>query len=408
MYFKLAFRNIWRNKGRSLITIASIFFAVLFSSFMNSFQKGAWNRMQDNVVNFYYGYIQIHDAGYWDDRSINKAFVNDDKFDALKLQIPKISEVIPRLESFALVSHSTQTGGMLVVGTDPDRENILTNLKDKLTAGQYFSANDKAVIIAEDAAKTLNVSIGDTVVMISQGYHGVNAAAKYPVKGIVKFASPDLNKRMIYLPLKESQSFFGADNMITSIALKLNNKNDIADVKESLEATLSKKDYEIMDWKKMLPELVEAEKSDAAGNYIFILVLYVLITFGIFGTILMMVKEREYEFGVLISIGMKRRLLAFVSWMEIVILGLIGALFGILGSLPLAYYFYLNPLDFGKLDENMSKTYEKWGFDPVIPTSLEPDIFLNQAIVVFVLTSILAGYAVYKINRLKPIEAMRD
>lgn len=408
MFFKLAFRNIWRNKGRSLITIASIFFAVLFSSFMNAFQKGAWERMLDNVVNFYYGYVQIHKKGYWDDQTINNSFENIDAFEKLKEDIPEITEITPRLESFSLGSFGNKTTGLLIVGTDPGRENLLTSLEEKLIEGEYLAPDDRAVILSEGVKGLLDVSLGDTLVLISQGYHGVNAAGKYPIKGIVKFASPDLNKKMVYMPLKEAQYFFGASGRITSLGLKLDNRNDISRVVASLTNHLSSDEYEVMDWKKMIPELVEAQKTDAAGNYIFLIVLYVLITFGIFGTILMMVKEREYEFGVLTAIGMKRRMLSTITWLEIVMMGLTGAILGIIGSIPLVYYFKVNPLDLSGAGEGMTDAYEKWGFDPIIPTAFEFDIFLYQAVIVFILTSLLALYATLKIQKLKPVEAMRN
>jgi len=375
---------------------------------MNSFQKGAWDRMLDNVVNFYYGYAQIHKNGYWEDQTINNSFKYDEKFESIKSEIPKIKEITPRLESFALASFGQQTTGMLIVGTDPEKENTLTELKDKLIEGSYLEQNDKAVMVAEGAKKQLGISMGDTIVLISQGYHGVNAAGKYPVKGIIKFASPDLNKKMIYMPLAESQYFFGAENLITSLGLKLDDRNDIPVVMKNLKAKFDEEEFELMDWSQMIPELVEAQKTDAAGNYIFLLVLYILITFGIFGTILMMVKEREYEFGVLVSIGMKRRILSFTTWIEVVLLGIIGAIAGIIACIPLVYYFHKNPIDFSQAGEEMNEAYEKWGFDPIMPTAFEVDIFMFQALIVFILTSLLATYAIYKIWRLKPIEAMRS
>ena len=98
MLFKIAFRNIWRNRGRTIITIASIFFAVLFSSFMVSFGKGTWDGMLNNVVNFYYGYAQIHKDGYWADQSIDKSFKFDSELQQLLTDIPEIQSVTPRLD----------------------------------------------------------------------------------------------------------------------------------------------------------------------------------------------------------------------------------------------------------------------------------------------------------------------
>ncbi|MEZ4907627.1 MAG: FtsX-like permease family protein [Saprospiraceae bacterium] len=286
-------------------------------------------------------------------------------------------------------------------------EQSLTSLKDKIVEGKYFD-NNGGLIIGEGVKKIMKVNIGDSLTLISQGYHGVNAAGMYPVIGIAHFTSPDLNKSMIYMTLKDAEYFYDADNLVTSIALKIKNKNDLKEIKEELVSKLDTAQYAVLDWKELLPDLVKAKEADTAGNYIFIVVLYALIAFGIFGTILMMAKEREYEFGVLISIGMKRKLLAFVVWLEILILGIVGALAGIIGSIPLVYYFHANPIDFSGYDKQLGGAFEKWGFDPIIPTVFDMNIFYGQGLIVVVLTSILSFYAIYKIFTIKPVEAMRS
>lgn len=408
MLFKLAWRNIWRNKRRSFITMASIFFAVLFSIFMNSFQKGAWVRMLDNIVNYYYGYAQIHQKGYWDDRTIDESMEYTEALQNIPNQVDGIHSLVPRLETFSLLSSGEHTNATMIIGTDPESEKAMTKLDEKLTEGLYFTKNEKALLVAEGVKDLLKVQLGDTLIVMTQGYHGIQAAGKYPIKGFVRFASPDLNKSMVYLPLVEAQSLLGAENRLTSLAVNLENRDDLTEVIQVLKNTLDTETYEIMDWKSLIPDLVEAQKADAAGNYIFLFVLYLIISFGIFGTILMMTKERSYEFGVLLSVGMSRAKLALTTWLEIISMALIGALIGMLGALPLIIHFNRNPIDFSKYGEDMSSTYEKWGFDPIFPTVLEGQLFYSQALLVFLISSILATYAIWIIYRLKPVKAMRE
>lgn len=408
MFLKIAFRNIWRNRVRTMITAGSIFFAVLFASFMNSFQKGSWERMLDNVINFYYGYVQIHKSGYWEDKSIDNSMLYSDNLKKLPLEIKGISGITPRLESFALASVGNQTSGMLIVGTDPEKENKLTGLKSKVIDGRFFSASENEVIIAEGVKQLLKTKVGDTLTLISQGYHGVNAAGMFKIAGVVKFTSPELNKKIIYMPLVQAQTFFDAAGLVSSVALKLDSKNNINSVQKALRKQFPESEFEIMNWKQMLPDLLDAQKTDAAGNYIILVVLYGIIAFGIFGTILMMTVERKYEFGVQLAIGMKRKYLAFIVWLETAIIALIGSVLGIIGSLPLVYYFHVNPLNFSDYDEKMSGAFEKWGFDPIIPTAFQIDLFLYQALIVMIITTILAFYAVYKVMTLKPVEAMHN
>ena len=407
MLLKLAWRNIWRNKRRTLITAASIMFAVFFASFMQSIQIGAWNHILGNVVNFYYGFAQIHQNGYQDDQSIEKAFVAKKELQQLSKEVPEIKSVVPRIESFALASNEAATLGVLVVGVVPGLENQLTNLKERLIEGSYFQANEAAVLIGEGVAEKLKLSIRDTLVLISQGYHGVNAAGKYVVKGILKFGSPELNKRMTYLPLKEAQVFYGAEDLVTSLALKINAKEEVPMAVQAVKAKLDLEEYEVLDWREMIPELVEAKQLDTASNQLVLLILYLIITFGIFGTILMMTKEREYEFGILIAIGMKRWQLSSTIWVEIIMMGLLGAIAGILLSWPLVYYFHLHPIDLSLLGEEAVQTYEKFGMEPILPAAFEWKIFFEQAFIVFVITSFLALYPWWKIRNLQAVSAMK-
>ena len=404
MLFKLAWRNIWRNKRRTFITIASILFAVLFATFMEAWQKGAWNNKIRNGVNLYFRYVQVHQNGYWDEQSIDKAFVLSDSVLRLEGEVPAIQQMLPRLESFALASTGKTTMGAMVVGIDPRAENDMTNLKERLISGVYLEDGDQAVIVAEGIAENLALRTGDTLILVSQGFRGVNAAGKYPVKGIISFPSPDLNKQLIYLPLPEAQWFYGAEDRVTSLAFKLGDQDDITPAVRAIKTKLGTDAYEVMDWKEMLPDLLQAKALDSAGNVIVYIILYLIIAFGIFGTILMMTKEREYEFGILTAIGMRRMKLAATVWLEVVLLGVAGALAGILVSIPLVYWFKIHPIRFSG---EYAGAMEKFGFEPVFPTEFEAGIFFTQAVVVFVLTSILALFPVFKIRRLRPVEAMR-
>lgn len=404
---KLAWRNIWRNKRRTLITTAAIAFAVFLASFQVSFQKGAWDNIVDSSVNMFYGYAQVRGNGYTDEQTLDKAFLLDEQIKQLPTSIDKVAYAVPRLESFALASHEESTTGVLVIGIDPEKEDQMTGLSKRLKTGEYFEADDEAAFVASGVAEKLKLSVGDTLVIISQGYHGVNAAGKYPIKGIFEFSLPDLNKRLIYLPLKQAQIFYGAENRATTLALKINDREEVPEVIAALQKELSPETYEIKSWQELVPELLEARQLDTAGGLFILALLYVIIFFGIFGTILMMTKEREYEFGVLTAIGMSRWKLFTTIWFETISLGLIGSLLGILLSIPLCYYMSTHPFDVAAFGEEAAKAYEKFGIQPILQGTFEWGIFFDQAFIIFLATSILAIYPLSVIMRLKPVEAMR-
>ncbi len=404
MLFRLAWRNIWRNKRRTFITLASILFAVLFASLMESLQKGAWNNMINNIVTFHMGYIQVHQKGYWDEQTLDYAFPLDAAISRTQ-GLQGVADALPRLESFALASTGSNTMGVMVTGIEPDGENAMTRIQSRLTEGKFLKDKSQGVLIAAGIAENLKLGVGDTLLLIGQGYHGVNAAGKYPVEGIVKYPSPDLNRLLVFLPLEEAQWFYGAEGMVTSLVIRPASPKAIVKAQNSLKSVFPSETYEVMDWKALLPDLLEAKKFDSAGNVIVYFILYTIIAFGLFGTILMMLRERQYEFGLLVAIGMKRRRLGAVVFLEVVLLGLVGALAGIVASMPLVWYFKVNPIQFSG---GYSEMMEKFGFEPIFPAEFSFQIFFMQAVIIFVLTALLALFPFRRIRRLKVVEAMRS
>jgi len=402
MYIRLAWRNLWRNKRRTLIASASVFFAVFFAIGMRSMQLGSYDNVVDNIVRFYTGYAQIHQKGFWDEQSLDNSFINNDMLMSLALNIPGTDRLIPRLESFALVSSGLHTRGVLVVGVDPAEEEHLTNLSQKLISGKYFSKNDKAVLLTSDLADYLNVKPGDTIIILGQGYHGANAAGKYPVDGIVKFNSPELNKRFVFLPIKESQWLFYAENRLTSLVV-MTNAEKVDAVVKSLRNELGD-EYEVLDWKQMVPELVQAIEADNIGGIIVLCILYLVIGFGIFGTVLMMTAERQHEFGVLVALGMKRQQLLGMLALEGIFLTLIGLIAGAIVSLPIVTYFHHHPIP---LSDELKQVSESYGMEAVLPFSVAPEIFGYQALTVLVIAIFAMSYPLVRILSLEPSQAMR-
>lgn len=402
MHIRLAWRNLWRNKRRTLIASASVFFAVMLAIGMRSMQLGSYDNVVDNIVRFYTGYAQIHRHGFWDEQSLENSFDADDSLYALTSAVSGIDRLIPRLESFALVSSGMHTRGVMIVGVEPQQEEHLTHLSQKLISGKYFSRQDKSVLLTSDLAVFLNVVAGDTIIILGQGYHGANAAGKYPVSGIVKFNSPELNKRFVFLPLPEAQWLFYAEGKLTSLVV-MTNADDVDGVVSALRSRLGDY-YEVLDWKQMVPELVQAIEADNIGGIIILCILYLVVGFGIFGTVLMMTAERHYEFGVLVALGMKRYRLLSVLALEGIFLTLIGLVIGTLCSLPIVTYFHYNPIP---LSGELKQVSESYGMEAVLPFSMAPQIFGYQAITVLIIAILAMSYPLFRILNLEPSQAMR-
>ncbi|WP_052599186.1 FtsX-like permease family protein [Aureispira sp. CCB-QB1] len=405
MILKIAWRNIWRNRRRTLITAASIFFAVLFAVTIEAMNRGIFDKMINDSVSFYTGYVQVTHKGYWDERFLDNSFeLSPDLVTTIKAT-SGVNDLAPRLESFALASYKKITKSALVVGIAPQKEAALTGLDKRVVTGTYLTKEDEAVLVGEGLAEKLKLGVGDTIVLISQGYRGVNAAGKYPIKGIVSFGAPDMSATMVYMPLKVAQWFYGAPNLVTTAVLDINDKNAAELALSSLMSTLDTASaYDVLSWQKMMPELMEMKDLKESSNVITVFILYFIVSFGILGVILMMTKERQREFGVLISIGMKRSKLALITWIETIFLGLLGAFVGIAVAYGLMYYLSINPI---VVTGDMAETYAKFGIEAKLPASTDVDIFYTQGIIVLCITTVLALYPCLQIWKMKPIDAMR-
>jgi len=316
-----------------------------------------------------------------------------------------VEATVPRLESFALASYGTRTRGAMVIGMDPEKESHLTEMEKKITEGSKVGLNDPGVIIGSGLADYLNMKVGDTLVLISQGYHGVNAAGKYAVAGLVEFGLPQLTNQVVFMPLPAAQYFYGAEELLTAIAVVTDQPNKVAAIQEAILRDVDTTTYEVMGWKTMMPELIQGIEIDNISGIIMLLLLYLVIGFGMFGTFLMMTKERLYEFGVMLSVGMHRSRLQLLIFSEIVMLAILAVLTGFALSLPVISYFSRNPIS---LPKEYKTAFEKFDIEPIYAFSNEPIVFTSQAWVVFFMALVLSAYPLYKIWKIDPVTAMRE
>jgi putative ABC transport system permease protein len=400
---KLAWKNMWRNKHRTSITIAAIFFAVILSVVTSSLQDGVFDNLIKNVVSFYSGYIQIHKQGYWDERILDNTFEGTSQLEQKIKQQNNVRAIAPRLESFALASSEELTKGCMVIGIMPAQENEITGLQAKIVEGVYLSERDPDLLLAQGLAERLKLNLHDTLVLIGQGYHGATAAGKYRIKGIVKFGSPDLNDQSLFLSLSAAQELYSAEGMLTSYVLALNNPTDLKATATTVKTSIGNA-FETMTWEEMMPEVIQHIQTDKGSMYIIQGILYLLICFGIFGTLLMMMVERKYEMGMLVAIGMKKVKLMQMLLMESLFTVVSGCVLGLLSSIPIVYYLNKFPIRF---TGEMAKVYEEFGFEPIFPSSTEASNFIYQGLIVLILSLLLSLYPLVKVAQLNPVTAMK-
>ena len=403
MLIRLAWRNIWRNKKRSIITITAIVIAVFLAILMRSMQLGMYDNMIQNVVGSYSGHVQVHSNGFWEEQTIDNAFVYNDSLIQKIKKTEDVAGTTKRIQSGCLSSYGDLSKFVFVTGIEPKKEQLLTDWNKRLIDGQLLQTNSNSVNVGKGIAKYYNLKIGDTLIFIGQGYHGMQAVGAYPVSGILDMKNPNLNNTSVFMSLPKAQDFLSANNLMTHLVINKKQYSKEADIVATIKKQLNQ-DYEIMSWQEMMPEIETIIQADSAGGLIMIFILYMIITFGIFGTVLMMTQERKYEFGVVISIGMKKTKLMVAMVYETIFLSAIGILLGIVLSRPIVLYFYNNPLEF---PSDQVEMMENQGFEAVIPFMSSYDIPITHGLIIFFISLIICFYPILTIYKLNPIKAMK-
>jgi len=406
MIFKIAWRNIYRNKKRSLITITSIFAALFLIIFMRALQFGFYDNLIKTVVESYAGYVEVHAKGFWDNQNLENSMVVDNELIKNIESVNGVENTVERLQSFSLISTGEKTRGGVINGVVIEDEQKITDWNKNIIDGS-FQLERNEIIIAKGISEYFDLQIGDSLILYGQGYRGMMAAGKYPVKGIIDLKNPNLNKLGIFMTLESARDYVSSDNISTHIIIDKRQYYSEDKILNDLESILSS-DYEVMTWKETLPEIEQTITADSAGGLIMAFILYIIVVFGMFGTVLMMTEERKYEFGVLISIGMSRIRLFSIILVETVILSMIGVVLAILVTYPISYYFYLNPINIVTLmGEGADVMIEEFGFDPVVPFSISLDIPFSHALIIFTFSLLISVYPAIRIFRLNPVKSMK-
>ncbi|MDR1181921.1 MAG: FtsX-like permease family protein [Bacteroidales bacterium] len=462
---KIAWRNLWRNRRRTIITASSIFFAIFFAIVMRSFQIGTYKHMVKISIESYLGYLQIQNPDYFDDPSIDNVFEFTLEMLEEITKTVNVKVAVPRIESFALASTGMLSKGVMLTGISPEKEKEMSNPEQKLVhyavtdkaiehlqqkikpdviellkihnntsfssaeklataldfqtedslilqtvlaqthvASGYLSENDEGVLISDRLSKYLKVSVGDSIILIGQGYQGSSAAGIYPVRGIVKLPSPELDNKLVYMTLGNINTFLGLSEQVTSIAINIENTDEMYKTETVLKQTFENTKTCVKNWEELSPALKQQIESDSVSGILFLVILYVIIFFGIFGTLLMMISERMREFGIMVAIGMKKFKLVLIVVMEMLFLSLIGIFAGMAASVPVILYGYYFPV---KLTGEIKDMMIELGMDPVFPFAWFGDYFYIQGVIVFIMILVACIYPVRTILKLNAIEAIR-
>ncbi len=409
----ISWRNIWKNKRRTALTLITVMVGTSMIILMRAIQDGGYEKMIEDVISANSGHIQIHNKGFWENTGIEYAFTPDESLESFVSKHPGIKTHTYRIHAAGLLSLGEATSGVIIQGIDPFREKKITSFhRAILQGGRYLSENDTdSVVLGHVLAKNLNAKVGDTVALISQGYDGSIAAENLVVRGLMKTGNQEYDRAMVLMPISQADSTFSMMGNINSLVIRVKDTHAAEGIRKELSDRFGKKGgtddtgLEFMGYEELNPEVIQHIVMDKATAYIFYLILFLIVAFGILNTIQMSVFERTREFGVMLAVGTRPDQILGMVLFESVLITLLGILCGILAGSALSYYYTVYPMDYSKY----AKEFETFNITTyVFPARLTLSNLATTSFVTMLLGVLFSIAPARRAAHLRPLEAIRQ
>lgn len=403
MLFSISWRNIWRNKVRSLVIIFSIALGIFAGVAATAFMKGLAEQRIQKVINTELSYIQIHKEGFRQNSDF-KLYMPDAANLALEIQdIPNVTGASQRIIIQSMIASAETASGVLIAGIDPELESKVTNIHDRIIDGAYFEGIKKnPVVIGKKLADKLNVTVKSKLVITLQD------TANNVISGLFRVSGIYTSNNNVY---DESHVFVRYDDLLRlaalpegvahEIAISINDNENLQTVETSVRQIAS--GFEVLDWKSLSPEMNYLTEAMDLYMYIFIIIILLALLFGIINTMLMVVMERTKEIGMLMAIGMNKIRIFSMVVLESILLSLTGGVVGIIIGALFSKWRETKPIDLSA----WAQGYEQLGYDAYVYTSLDPIMLVNITILVIITGVIAALYPAYKALKNDPADALR-
>jgi ABC-type lipoprotein release transport system permease subunit len=405
LFFTMAWRNVWRNRRRSTLTVLAIALGLAFNIFMRGIGDGFHDQMVDNSVRAEIGHIQIHRLGYRNDPGLNETLPDPKKVTQVIRSLPGLRGYSLRVLGSGLASTSENSSGVQILGVVPAQEQTVTSIQNAIVRGRYLAAGvQRPILVGDRLATHLKVSLDDKVVLLVQAADGSMGAQLFRVAGIFGSGSPEMDEGIVFILRSDAQTLFSLGNRVTEAALLLASSRQVPADLETLKADLTGEPVEILPWWQIAPFLQQFIQIDDAFFYIIVLIFFIVISIGILNTIMMSIFERVREFGVMMALGTKPRQIIQLVVQEALTLGLVGIAAGSVIGSALTQYFARHGINLSSfsagaaaLGITSSRVYSE----------LTTANLLYSNLAVFVVVLLVALYPAVHAAGLKPVEAIR-
>jgi ABC-type lipoprotein release transport system permease subunit len=406
-YLLLAWKNLWRNRRRTIITLTAIAFSIMLVQALHNLSYGVYAGMVDSGVRAGSGHIAIYHQGYLDSRVETLHFNDGNLADEIEM-LDGVTQVLPRYYIPALAQSSRESRGIVLIGVDPVRERRINPFLKKLPESAMIrSADSRDAIVGTRLLDELQIRIGQKFVVTAQHRDGTLQSELLRVRGVINSGMKDIDSSLIMIGRERAGLLTGNQGRVHELAVILTDPEMEAQVHKRVTAMIGEdRQIEAVNWERAMPNLANAIKLDYASQKFIFLIILMIVTIGVVNTLLMSVMERMREFGVILALGSKPMTLRGMIMLEALTLGLIAAICGsLLGSLATWYLVSvgINLADF------VPETLEFGGvvFDPVLRAIWHPEWMIHIAGYVVGLVLLAALYPAIKAGRITPVEGMR-
>lgn len=420
----VAWRNIWRNPVRSVLTISALASGLIMVILYASLLEGMSRQMVRFATEISTSHIQLHRQAYIDDQDIY-ATLPWSYMKALENDFPDI-QLSPRLYAAGLASSANTSTGVLIKAVNPQRESNVTKMLEHVRHGKLdLGIADKTtqgfarynVVIGAQLAKNMNVKPGDELVLVTQATDGSIGNALYRVSAILKPLEPNFDRIGVLMSIEAYQQLMYLENGFHELAIKVPDQTQLEAIQKKLNDSLKQLIISqpldelggppiIRNWRQLAPAIADLLEMSKAFVFIIGFIIISLASLGMLNTMLMAVHERTHEFGILLAIGMKRRWLLLMVLVESFFLALVSAVAGSVLGLVINRYFEKYGIDFS---ESMPDGYDWAGmiFEPVMKGYLLPLDLFYACVMMIIVTMLASLIPSWRTVRLKPAEVMR-
>ncbi len=401
----MAWRNNWRHKWRSALTISAIVFGLSLNIWGFCLTEGSHEQWIRNSVESFSGHLQIHRAGYQDDPSLRLSFKPDSLlFRLLKEQKPVVKDWGSRITTFGLASVGETSFAAMMVGIEPEREAGFIHWDSKIEKGEYLASGDmNGVLIGADLAENLGVGLGDTVIIVTQDFYGSLAGALRVVRGMFRSFSPEFDRSGLLINLKSVQEMLSMEDRVNTIVVMASSSDKVETVRTALVQGLDNDKMEVIPWYEILMDIVQAVELDNIFGLLTNAILLLVIGFMVLNTFLMSVLERMREFGIMRSLGASPARVIGLIALEAFFLILVGYTLANAIGITASWYNSIHPLDFSGYGEEIYKMY---GMDPRIYAHLTLRMVLYPNLMILAVIALALVYPALRASRIKPAEAV--